>query len=139
VKVEEGEREGERGGREKEGGGGEEWDKTDLCEGSAALLIFLGYASAMLGITGFETSANFVEQQKPGVSLTSSPSIFPTLLLHASTLPILSTFFVTLKVFPKTLRNMWLAVAFFNPVISFLSFCILDAKYHSSYFIYLNN
>eukprot|EP00026_Physarum_polycephalum_P004240 Phypoly_transcript_04257.p1 GENE.Phypoly_transcript_04257~~Phypoly_transcript_04257.p1 ORF type:complete len:658 (+),score=108.09 Phypoly_transcript_04257:78-2051(+) len=66
-------------------------------EGSAGLLIFLGYASAMLGITGFETSANFVEQQKPGV-------------------------------FPKTLRNMWVAVAFFNPVISFLSFCILDAN-----------
>jgi len=51
----------------------------------------------MLGITGFETSANFVEQQAKGV-------------------------------FPKTLRNMWIAVAFFNPVISFLSFCILDAN-----------
>jgi amino acid transporter len=60
-------------------------------------LIFLGYSSAMLGITGFETSANFVEQQTVGV-------------------------------FPKTLRNMWIAVAFFNPVISFLSFAILDAN-----------
>jgi len=66
-------------------------------EGNAALLIFFGYASAMLGITGFETSANFVEQQKPGV-------------------------------FPKTLRNMWVCVSFFNPVISFLSFAILDAN-----------
>lgn len=66
-------------------------------EGNAGLLIFLGFASAMLGITGFETSANFVEQQHPGV-------------------------------FPKTLRNMWVAVAFFNPVISFLSFAILDAR-----------
>lgn len=65
--------------------------------GNAALLIFLGFSSAMLGITGFETSANFVEQQKPNV-------------------------------FPKTLRNMWVCVAFFNPVISFLSFAILDAN-----------
>lgn len=37
-------------------------------EGNAGLLIFLGFASAMLGVTGFETSANFVEQQKPNVS-----------------------------------------------------------------------
>ncbi|DAZ97743.1 TPA: hypothetical protein N0F65_009023 [Lagenidium giganteum] len=29
--------------------------------------LFFGYSSAMLGITGFETSAQFVEQQEPGV------------------------------------------------------------------------
>jgi amino acid transporter len=29
--------------------------------------LFLGFSTAMLGITGFETSANFVEEQKPGV------------------------------------------------------------------------
>ncbi len=29
--------------------------------------IFYGYSAAMLGITGFETSANYVEEQKPGV------------------------------------------------------------------------
>eukprot|EP00475_Leptophrys_vorax_P000846 TRINITY_DN10456_c0_g1_i1.p1 TRINITY_DN10456_c0_g1~~TRINITY_DN10456_c0_g1_i1.p1 ORF type:complete len:700 (+),score=173.99 TRINITY_DN10456_c0_g1_i1:109-2208(+) len=54
-----------------------------------------GFGSAMLGITGFETSANYVEEQKPGV-------------------------------FPKTLRNMWFCVAFLNPVLSVLSFCVLD-------------
>ncbi len=26
-----------------------------------------GFSSAMLGVTGFETSANFVEEQEPGV------------------------------------------------------------------------
>jgi hypothetical protein len=31
------------------------------------LAIFYGFSSAMLGITGFETSANFVEEQQPGV------------------------------------------------------------------------
>jgi hypothetical protein len=30
-----------------------------------------------------------------------------------------------LGVFPKTLRNMWFAVAFFNPIISFLSLCVM--------------
>ena len=44
----------------------------------------------MLGISGFESSSNFIEEQRPGV-------------------------------FPKTLRNMWGIVAFFNPVIAFLS------------------
>jgi amino acid transporter len=58
------------------------------------LAIFYGFAAAMLGISGFESSANFIEEQKPGV-------------------------------FPKTLRNMWMAVSFFNPVISLLSLCLL--------------
>ena len=52
--------------------------------------IFFGFAAAMLGISGFESSANFIEEQEPGV-------------------------------FPKTLRNMWVVVAIFNPLISFLS------------------
>ena len=52
--------------------------------------LFFGFAAAMLGISGFESSANFIEEQEPGV-------------------------------FPKTLRNMWLAVSIFNPLISFLA------------------
>jgi len=62
-------------------------------EGTPAALFF-GFAAAMLGISGFESSANFIEEQKPGV-------------------------------FPKTLRNMWVAVAIFNPLISFLSLCLV--------------
>jgi len=56
--------------------------------------IFFGFAAAMLGISGFESSANFIEEQKQGV-------------------------------FPKTLRNMWIAVAIFNPLVSFLSLGML--------------
>jgi len=52
--------------------------------------IYFGYATALLGVTGFETSSNYIEEQKEGV-------------------------------FPKTLRNMWVLVAFFNPVLSLLS------------------
>lgn len=36
-------------------------------KGSISNAIFLGFSTAMLGITGFETSANFIEEQKPGV------------------------------------------------------------------------
>ena len=56
--------------------------------------IFFGFAAAMLGISGFESSANFIEEQEDGV-------------------------------FPKTLRNMWVAVSIFNPLISLLSLGLL--------------
>lgn len=52
--------------------------------------LFFGFAAALLGISGFESSANFIEEQKPGV-------------------------------FPKTLRNMWIAVFFFNVSVSILA------------------
>lgn len=58
--------------------------------GGIPLALFFGFSAAMLGISGFESSSNFIEEQKEGV-------------------------------FPKTLRNMWLAVAVFNPLISVLS------------------
>jgi amino acid transporter len=56
--------------------------------------LFFGFAAAMLGISGFESSANFIEEQRQGV-------------------------------FPKTLRNMWIAVAVFNPLIAFLALGLL--------------
>ena len=56
--------------------------------------LFFGFAAALLGISGFESSANFIEEQKRGV-------------------------------FPVTLRNMWIAVIVFNPLVSFLSFGLL--------------
>ena len=62
--------------------------------GSLATALFFGFSAAMLGISGFESSANFVEEQQKGV-------------------------------FPKTLRNMWGVVSFFNPVIALLALCIL--------------
>src|SRR6185437_2697668 len=36
-------------------------------KGSISNALFLGFSTAMLGISGFESSANFVEEQKPGV------------------------------------------------------------------------
>jgi amino acid transporter len=46
---------------------------------------------------GFETSSNYIEEQKDGV-------------------------------FPKTLRNMWILVAIFNPVLSLLSLGVLPME-----------
>ena len=59
--------------------------------------IFYGFSSAMLGVSGFETSSQFVEEQAPGV-------------------------------FPKTLRNMWVGVMIFNPLLSMISFSALPME-----------
>jgi amino acid transporter len=56
--------------------------------------LFFGFCAAMLGISGFESSANFVEEQNRGV-------------------------------FPKTLRNMWIVVSVFNPLMAILTLSII--------------
>ncbi|WP_323028401.1 APC family permease [Gelidibacter japonicus] len=66
-------------------------------EGSIFSALFLGFSAAMLGISGFESSANYVEEQQKGV-------------------------------FPKTLRNMWIVVAVFNPLIAFLVLAIIPVS-----------
>jgi amino acid transporter len=63
-------------------------------EGGFVLALFFGFSAAMLGISGFESSANFVEEQAPGV-------------------------------FPKTLRNMWIVVSVFNPLMAFSALAIV--------------
>ncbi len=63
-------------------------------EGGLVMALFFGFSAAMLGISGFESSANFVEEQAQGV-------------------------------FPKTLRNMWIVVSIFNPLIAFSALAIV--------------
>jgi amino acid transporter len=65
-----------------------------LRSGSLLKALFLGFSAAMLGISGFESSANFVEEQAKGV-------------------------------FQKTLRNMWIVVTVFNPLIAFVAIAVL--------------
>ncbi|REJ87771.1 MAG: APC family permease [Planctomycetota bacterium] len=82
-----------------ENGLGQLWDNfsaplPESTDQSWLKALFFGFAAAMLGISGFESSANFVEEQKEGV-------------------------------FPKTLRNMWIAVSFFNPMMALLALCLV--------------
>ena len=56
--------------------------------------LFFGFSAAMLGISGFESSANFVEEQAEGV-------------------------------FPRTLRNMWVAVSVFNPALALFALALV--------------
>eukprot|EP00536_Pseudo-nitzschia_multiseries_P015590 jgi/Psemu1/320890/estExt_fgenesh1_pm.C_9170002 len=66
----------------------------DILSGSLFTALFYGFSSAMLGVSGFETSSQFVEEQAPGV-------------------------------FPKTLKNMWMGVMLFNPLLSLVSFAAM--------------
>ena len=72
------------------------WSNWQLLgqQGNWGKSLFLGFSAAMLGVSGFESSANYVEQQKPGV-------------------------------FRLTLRNMWVAVTIFNPLIALLALGLL--------------
>ncbi|MDC6389287.1 APC family permease [Maribacter sp. PR1] len=63
-------------------------------QGGVITALFLGFSASMLGISGFESSANYVEEQQKGV-------------------------------FSKTLRNMWIVVTIFNPLIAFLALAIV--------------
>lgn len=51
---------------------------------------FFGFSTSLLGVSGYESSANFVEEQQPGV-------------------------------FRKTLRNMLIGVAIFNPLTALIA------------------
>lgn len=62
--------------------------------GGLGTALFFGFSTAMLGISGFESSANFVEEQQPGI-------------------------------FPKTLRNMWIAVSAINPLMALAAVSVL--------------
>jgi amino acid transporter len=74
--------------------------------------LFAGFSAAMLGISGFESSANFVEEQEEGV-------------------------------FPKTLRNMWIAVSILNPLIALMAICIMPIsgvkEYQNSFLAHLGD
>jgi amino acid transporter len=58
------------------------------------LLLIFGFCTSLLGTSGFESSANFIEEQDEGV-------------------------------FPKTLRNMWIAVSVFNPLMCLIVLSII--------------
>lgn len=71
-------------------------------KGGIGTALFLGFSTAMLGISGFESSANFVEEQDKGV-------------------------------FPKTLRNMWVAVSIINPLMALIAIMVLPiAEVHQN-------
>jgi len=60
--------------------------------------IFFGFCAGLLGVSGFESSSNYIEEQADGV-------------------------------FPKTLRNMTIIVAIFNPLLAFLATSLMPVSF----------
>ncbi len=75
------------------------WEGTKqlFTQRPAAEMLLLAFAASLLGVSGFESSANFVEEQQPGV-------------------------------FRKTLKNMLIGVAIFNPLIALIILNTLDLQ-----------
>ena len=67
----------------------------EASSGSAGLALYFGYSAALLGITGFETAANYVEEMKDS------------------------------RTYINTLRNLWLSVSLFNPVLGLLAMAVM--------------
>ncbi|KAF4045970.1 Amino acid permease [Phytophthora infestans] len=56
-----------------------------MVDGSAFTAVFFGFGAAMLGITGFESSSNYVEEQAPGVfRKTLRNAALPTTIFNIS-------------------------------------------------------
>lgn len=77
-----------------------------LKSGGLLVALFFGFSASLLGVSGFESSANFVEEQGQGV-------------------------------FRKTLRNMLIGVAIFNPLIALIVLYVMpySAILHSANFL----
>ena len=77
-----------------------------LKSGGLLVALFFGFSASLLGVSGFESSANFVEEQDQGV-------------------------------FRKTLRNMLVGVAIFNPLIALVVLNVMPypAIVHSADFL----
>lgn len=65
-------------------------DGSKIAEGSVPAAIFFGLASALLGISGFETSANFIEEQKPGVFVKTLRNMWVAVTLFNPTIALVA-------------------------------------------------
>jgi len=69
-------------------------------KGSISNAIFLGFSTAMLGITGFETSANFIEEQKAGVFPKTLRNMWILVMIINPLIALLSVSIMPLDVVP---------------------------------------
>ena len=67
---------------------------------SISTAIFLGFSTAMLGITGFETSANFIEEQQPGVFPKTLKNMWILVMIINPVIALLAVSIMPLDVIP---------------------------------------
>jgi amino acid transporter len=107
-------------------------------KGSVSNAIFLGFSTAMLGITGFETSANFIEEQKPGVFPKTLRNMWILVLIINPLIALLAVSIMPLDVVPlhqaaflsfmgKQTAGNWLALVVSLDAALVLSGAVLTA------------
>jgi amino acid transporter len=107
-------------------------------KGSVSNAIFLGFSTAMLGITGFETSANFIEEQKPGVFPKTLRNMWVLVLIINPMIALLGVSIMPLDVVPlhqaaflsfmgKQTAGSWLALVVSLDAALVLSGAVLTA------------
>jgi amino acid transporter len=107
-------------------------------KGSVSNAIFLGFSTAMLGITGFETSANFIEEQKPGVFPKTLRNMWVLVLIINPMIALLAVSIMPLDVVPvhqaaflsfmgKQTAGNWLALVVSLDAALVLSGAVLTA------------
>jgi len=107
-------------------------------KGSVSNAIFLGFSTAMLGITGFETSANFIEEQKPGVFPKTLRNMWVLVLIINPIIALLAVSIMPLDVVPlhqaaflsfmgKQTAGNWLALVVSLDAALVLSGAVLTA------------
>ena len=89
-------------------------------EGGLMIALFFGFSAAMLGISGFESSANFVEEQAPGVF----PKTLRNMWIVVSIFNPLTAFFLPLRLYlflmSQQIRRHYLPIwEVFQPAIGF--------------------
>jgi hypothetical protein len=101
--------------------------------------LFYGFASAMLGVTGFETSANFVEEQKEGVFVKTLRNMWAICAFFNPALSLLCVFVVDPKVMAanpsdslaqlgKASAGRWLQVQLISFLLSFYNYFVISCS-----------
>ena len=78
-------------------------------QGGVGMDLFLGYSVALLGLTGFETSANYIEEAGPFETQRNKAG------MHRA-----------VSIFEKTIDRMWALVAIINPAVCIATLGVVD-------------
>ena len=107
-------------------------------KGSLTTALFLGFSTAMLGVTGFETSANFVEEQAPGVFPKTLRNMWILVVIINPIIALLAVSIIPLDIVPqhesaflsfmgRTTSGNWLATVVSFDAALVLSGAVLTA------------
>jgi amino acid transporter len=97
---------------------------SEIDNKTIAYNLFIGYCLGMLGITGFETSSNYIENQKPGVYPKTIRNMWVLVTIFNPTLSFLSLFVTPLHFYQDQPESV-LAITADRAAGSWLRICLV--------------